>query len=198
MDLLRAHPWCTVVSHVPGQGLVASHYPVLVDEEADDFTVVGHVGKPDDELHQLGSHEMLIIVQGPHGYVSPSWYGSGPAVPTWNFVVAHLHGTPEVVSVEENLRLMDLLVDFFEQQTDAPARLHATPVNSEYAARIVHGTVAFRMKVTRFEAKLKMSQDKPREVSDRVVARLRDPGPFSNPRLATYMESALRDSRDSD
>ena len=188
-ELLRAYPWCAIVSHVPGRGIVVSHYPVLVDEDADELTVFGHVGKPDDKLHELGQHELTVIVEGPQGYISPGWYGSGPAVPTWNFVAAHLTGTPEVVSQAENLRLMDVLVRFFEEQTDAPSLLHATPENSAYAERIIGGTVAFRMRVERFEARRKMSQDKPDDVVARVLDGLAAPGPFRNPPLARYMRA---------
>jgi transcriptional regulator len=190
--LLRDHPWCTIVSHVPGRGIVASHYPVLVDDDADGLTVFSHVGKPDQDLHELGQHELTIIVEGPQGYISPGWYGVSPAVPTWNFVVAHLTGTPEVVTQEENLRLMDVLVNHFEDHMDEPARLHASAANSEYAQRLVHGTVAFRMKVERFEAKRKMSQDKPDAVIDGILEGLARPGLFRNPALADYMR-ALHD-----
>ncbi len=190
--LLRDHPWCTIVSHVPGRGIVASHYPVLVDDDADGLTVFSHVGKPDQELHALGQHELTIIVEGPQGYISPGWYGVSPAVPTWNFVVAHLTGTPEVVTQDENLRLMDVLVNFFEDRMDEPARLHASVANSEYAQRAVHGTVAFRMKVERFEGKRKMSQDKPDAVIDGILEGLVRPGEFQNLPLADYMR-ALRD-----
>lgn len=186
-DLLRDHPWCTIVSHVPGRGIVASHYPVLVDDEADGLTVFSHVGKPDERLHELGDHELTVIVQGPQGYVSPGWYGVTPAVPTWNFVVAHLTGTPQVVSQEENLRLMNALVNFFENRMAEPARLHATAENSAYARHIIDGTVAFRMRVDRFEAKCKMSQDKPADVVDGVIDGLSAPGAFHNPELAAYM-----------
>ncbi len=190
-NLLREYPWCAIVSHVPGRGIVASHYPVLVDDAADGLVVFSHVGKPDQELHELGSHELTVIVQGPQGYISPGWYGVSPAVPTWNFVVAHLTGVPEVVSQEENVRLMDVLVSRFEDRMDQPARLHATAANTEYAERIIGGTVAFRMTVDRFEAKRKMSQDKPDAVVGRVIAGLEAPGPFHNPPLARYM-AAIR------
>ncbi|WP_291381701.1 FMN-binding negative transcriptional regulator [Demequina sp.] len=190
--LLHDHPWCTIVSHAPGRGIVASHYPVLVDDDADGFSVFSHVGKPDERLHELGEHELTIIVEGPQGYISPGWYGVSPAVPTWNFVVAHLTGTPEVVSLEENLRLMDRLVDFFEDQAETPTGLHASAANTAYAKRIVHGTVAFRMTVDRFEAKCKMSQDKPDAVVAGILEGLSRPGPFRNPPLERYMR-ALRD-----
>jgi len=114
--LIRAHPWATIVSSTT-QGLVASHYPVIIDESAstgDDIVLLSHFGRPDDELHELGEHEILIIVQGPHDYVSPSWYGNGEVIPTWDHVTAHLYGTPEILSPEENFAALSLLTDHFE------------------------------------------------------------------------------------
>jgi transcriptional regulator len=72
-DLVRANPWATIVSHNEGE-TVASHYPVLLDEEAEGLSILTHVGRPDEEIHGLGKSEILVIVQGAHGYVSPSWY----------------------------------------------------------------------------------------------------------------------------
>ncbi len=74
--LIRQHPWATFVSSTTN-GLVASHYPVLLDESRDELTLVSHFGRPDDLLHELGEHEVLIIIQGPHDYVSASWYAPG-------------------------------------------------------------------------------------------------------------------------
>jgi transcriptional regulator len=69
-QLIEENPWATFVSH--NGGLVASHYPVLLDADAEELTLLTHLGKPDDELHGIGEGEMLVIVQGQHGYVSPS------------------------------------------------------------------------------------------------------------------------------
>jgi predicted FMN-binding regulatory protein PaiB len=92
--LIRANPWATLVSATT-KGLVASHYPVLLDEEADGLTVLTHVGRPDDQLHQLGAEEMMFVFQGNHGYVSPGWYvPEEMRVSTWNFTVAHCYGAP--------------------------------------------------------------------------------------------------------
>ena len=96
-------------------GLVASHYPVLVDEDGDELTIVSHFGRPDETLHELGQHEILVIVQGPHDYVSPSWYPPGDLVPTWNHVTAHLYGTPEILSDDENYAVLGRLTDHFER-----------------------------------------------------------------------------------
>lgn len=185
--LVRENPWATLVSFVPGKGIVASHYPVLLEEDAEGIVLVSHVGRPDERLHELGAHECMVIVSGPQGYVSPGWYDTSPAVPTWNFAVAHLHGTPELLGDAENLRVLERLVDHFERVLPEPFLMNRSLENADYAARIVHGTVGFRLRVTRFEAKEKMSQDKPAAVVERVIEALGRPGPYANPALAARM-----------
>ena len=186
-DRIRENPWATIVSFVPGRGLVASHYPVLLDEESDGIVLLSHVGRPDERLHELGAHECLVVISGPHGYVSPGWYGTSPAVPTWNFAVAHLHGTPELLDDAENLDVLERLVAHFESPLPEPYLMNRTLENAEYASRIVHGTVGFRMRVERIDAKEKMSQDKPAEVVGRVIEALRQSGRYRNPALADRM-----------
>lgn len=189
--LVRENPWATIISFVPGRGLVASHYPVLLDEEADGIVLLSHVGRPDERLHELGAHEILVIVSGPHGYISPGWYGTSPAVPTWNFAVAHLHGTPEILSDDDNLDVLERLVARFERPLPEPHVMRISQENADYAERIVRGTVGFRMRADRIEAKEKMSQDKPEEVADRIIAALRAPGPYRNTALARRMSAVL-------
>ncbi|SDG28283.1 transcriptional regulator [Sinosporangium album] len=194
-DLVRRNPWCTFVSSVPGRGLVASHYPAILDETAPGIVLLSHVGRPDEQAHELGRHEMLAIVQGPNGYISPTWYGDAVEAPTWNFVVVHAHGTPERLSDEENLEVLDRLVDHFEHPMPTPYRLRGTPERAAYAERAARGTVGFRLPVTRFAAKNKMSQDKSDDVIKRVIEELHSSGPHHNPALATYMENVPRPPR---
>ena len=185
--LIREHPWMTIVSNTDASGLVASHYPVLLDEQDPGIVLLTHVGRPDEELHELGRHEVMVIVQGPHGYISPGWYDASPAVPTWNFVTAHLHGTPELLDADENLKVLETLVDHFEDPMPEPRRMRGTPENSDYADRIASGTVGLRIPITRFVGKNKMSQNKPAETVDRIIDELEGGGPYANPALAAEM-----------
>lgn len=185
--LIRENPFATIVSHTAAGELVASHYPVILDEAAEGIVLLSHVGKPDDLIHELGAHQILVIVQGPHGYISPGWYGTGPAVPTWNFSTAHLYGTPEILSAEENLRVLDRLVEHFEHVMPHPRLMNGTPENAAYAERISAGTVGFRMRVERFVAKDKMSQNKPADTVERIIDGLETDDHYANPALVAEM-----------
>ncbi len=188
--LIGANPWATIVSHT-GAGLVASHYPVLLDTSADagpdEIVLVSHVGRPDEVAHELGQHEVLVVFQGPHGYVSPAWYPPAQFVPTWNHVTAHCWGTPEILSDEENFRVLGELVDHFERPMPEPVSLD---VDEATARRIALGTVGIRIRVSRFDARAKLSQNKAPEVVERIIAGLRADGPYASAALADEMVRA--------
>lgn len=173
-----------LVSHTAA-GNVASHYPVMLEDgPADEISIVSHVGRPDEVAHGLGSGEVLVIIQGPHGYVSPSWYPDGDLVPTWNHVTAHLWGTPEILSPEENYAVLEALVDQFEQRVPRPRSLR---MDEELTRRIARGTVGLRLRVARFEARAKLSQNKPADVVARITDELEADGPYANAALAGEM-----------
>jgi transcriptional regulator len=181
--LIRENPWASIISNT-SRGLVASHYPVILEEDAEGISILSHVGRPDEQLHELGQHEVLVIIQGPHGYISPSWYESGDIVPTWNHVTAHLYGTPELLSADENFRVLSQLVDHFEDSMPYPVHLS---VDEEGARRIALGTVGLRLRVTRFDARLKLSQNKSPEVIDRIIDELQAGEQYANHGLAREM-----------
>ena len=177
--LIRQNPWATFVSPARG-GIVASHYPALLEEDADGIVIVSHFGRPDEELHELGAHEILVIVQGPHDYVSPSLYAPGDLVPTWNHVTAHLYGTPEILGEEENYAMLSRLTDHFEQHRPGGRSLREDEAGTRRAAK---GTVGLRMRVDRFDARAKLSQNKPAEVRERITHSFEE----THPALAAEM-----------
>jgi transcriptional regulator len=188
-DLIRDNPWATLVSGNAGE-LVASHYPILLDEEADGLTIVTHVGRPDERIHGFGNREILLIVQGRHGYISPSWYAPGATrAPTWNFSVAHCYGVPQILDEQENLSVLGRLVEHFERHVEEPMLL-----DPEWGRPVARGTVGIRLPITRFICKIKMSQDKDPVTQRQVIGALRAPGPYHHPGLADDMTRALSGS----
>jgi transcriptional regulator len=188
--LIRENPWGVLVSQASG-GLVASHYPVLLEEDSEELAVVTHLGRPDEEVHELGDGEILLIVQGRHGYVSPSWYAPGAIrAPTWNFSVAHCYGTPEILDEEENLAVLSRLVEHFERHVEKPMLLEP-----DWAQPLARGTIGIRLPIARFLCKIKMSQDKDPVTQRQVIGALRAPGPYHHPGLADDMTRALGRTR---
>ena len=189
--LIEHNPWVTIVSAADG-GLVASHYAVLLDPDRDDLTIVGHVGKPDDLIHGLGERELLVVVQGPHGYISPGWYGDVQSVPTWNFVSAHLSGVPELLTADENLKVLERLVARFESGMPQPRLMWEPPNDPEYVRRLERGTVGFRLTPTRIVGKRKLSQNRPDEVVENIIVELESgAGPYADARLPAEMRRDL-------
>lgn len=184
--LVRANPWATLVSNT-STGLVASHYPVMLDESREEISLLTHVGRPDDEVHELGRHELMMIVQGAQGYVSSGWYDEKPAVPTWNFEVAHFSGVPEILSDEENWQVLSLLTRHFEERLPHPRLLNGSPADEAYARRIMSGTIGLRLTPTRVVAKNKMSQNRTPGIVDTIIGELAGEGPYANPPLADEM-----------
>lgn len=184
--LVWENPWATFVSSTSA-GLVASHYPVILDESREEISLLSHLGRPDEQLHELGSHELMVIVQGPHGYISSSWYDANPAVPTWNFITAHFSGVPEILGDEENLEVLAALVDHFERELPEPRRMRGTPEDSAYADRISAGTVGLRLTPTKIVAKQKMSQNRSDTIVDSIMAELGGDGPYASEALLREM-----------
>lgn len=182
--LVRENPWVTYVSQP--DGMVASHYPTLLDEDADGIVLLTHFGRPDEKLHDVGNgREMLVIVQGAHGYVSPSWYADETdMVPTWNHVTAHLYGVPEVLTEDENFVVLERLVDHFEEGMPGARSLRIDPAT---ARRIAKGTVGIRVPITRVEARKKLSQARTDDDRESVIAHLGGEGRYSHPELADEM-----------
>lgn len=182
-QLIRENPWAIIVSASNGE-LIASHYPVLLDEHSPELAVFTHVGRPDDQLHGFGEDEVLLIVQARHGYISPSWYAPGATrAPTWNFSAAHCYGTPQILGEQANLAVLTRLVEHFERHVGQPMFL-----DPGYGLPLSRGTVGLRIPITRFICKLKLSQDKDPVTRQQVIAALRAPGPYHHPALADDME----------
>ena len=158
--LIRENPWGTLVS-ASSAGLVASHYPILLEEDREELSIVTHLGRPDEKVHELGEHEMLVIIQGPHGYISSSWYGEHVEVPTWRHHHRPSVGCPPASSRRmRNFEVLHRLVRHFEEQVADPRLLDGTPEDAANARRDQKGTIGLRLVPDRVVAKRKMSQNR--------------------------------------
>lgn len=189
-SIIRSVGWATLVSAPPGADPVASHLPVVLDPSEDAGTgvaVLGHLAKRDAEHHRLGRCPAMVIVEGPSTYVSPSYYPPGTWVPTWDFVLTHLHGYAEPLPDTETLGVLTRTIEHFERLNGTDWHLDSS---QEYAASLLTQVTAFRLRATKVVAKAKLSQDKSPAVRAALVRSLRQTGRDRDEQVAALIPLA--------
>lgn len=169
--LLRDYPFATLVTPA-AEGPVVTHLPLLHRPEGGSRgTLIGHFARANPHVEAVGTAESIAIFHGPHAYVSASWYADpARSVPTWNYAVVHLHGPVELATDAATTRkLLDEMIAAFESPRAAPWRL-ALDARSETA--MLGAIIGFSMRVTRVEAKFKLSQNRSADDRERVAAAL--------------------------
>ena len=179
-EVMRDHDFALLVS-VAENSVQATHLPFLYDPEAGpNGALLAHMARANPHWRDLArlaeqGGEALIVFQGPHAYVSPTWYGPGPAVPTWNYVAVHAYGAPRLI--EEPARVRALLERLGAiQEAGQPTPWSLDGQDQAYIARMLRGIVAFEIRVTRFEAKAKLNQNKRPDERRGAIAGLRASG----------------------
>jgi transcriptional regulator len=171
VEHIERHDFGFLISH-GAAGLVASHIPLLVERDGEELHLLGHLARPNPQVADLaGGREVLAVFNGPHAYISPSWYADGPSVPTWNYVDVHAYGTVRPVDDDDWLRrLLRRLSDRQEAGSSAPWRMQDLP--EPYLQGMLKGIIGLDIAVTRLEGKYKLSQNRPAVDRPRVIAAL--------------------------
>ena len=158
--LLAADPFVTLVTTDADGAPFASHLPVLYQREGGRVLIEGHWAKPNPQARHPGP--ALMIVHGPHAYISPGWYPDKEAaarVPTWNYAVAHLSGRLQAYEDEEALAgLVSRLSERFEADVGQDWRFEP---GREDHRRQLRGIVGFRFEPASVALKFKLSQNHP-------------------------------------
>jgi transcriptional regulator len=142
-------------------GLVASHIPFLIERDGEQLHLHGHLARPNPQVADLArGGEVLAIFHGPHAYISPNWYETGPSVPTWNYADVHAYGTVQLVEDDEWLRrFLARLSARHEARNPVPWRVQDLP--GAYVETMLKGIIGLDIAVTRLEGKYKLSQNRP-------------------------------------
>ncbi|MFO1483408.1 MAG: FMN-binding negative transcriptional regulator [Verrucomicrobiaceae bacterium] len=168
---MQQHSFATIITH---DGCIphATHMPVLLEaNQGQQGTLVSHMARANPQWkHFEDGREVLVIFTGPHAYVSPAWYASAPAVPTWNYTAVHAYGIPRLINDHDRFaqRLRDL-VEFYESGREGRWD-GELPV--EYRVKLMRGIVGVEIEITRLEGKFKLSQNRSPEDQQRVIAAL--------------------------
>lgn len=198
MAFCSAHPFALLVTH-GRQGLFATHLPVILKREADaGAAFFGHVARANPHWQNTDSgSEALLVFSGPQAYVTPSWYATkketAKVVPTWNYASVHVRGhvswPHDAAFLAENL---SDLTDRHEAGRDHPWAMSDAP--EDFLAMQMRAIVGMRFAVSSFDAKMKMSQNRPAADVDGVISGLAASGEAGDAAVAELV-AALRGNR---
>ena len=183
---MRHHSFATIVSH-DGLAPFATHVPVLFkQDERGHPSIVTHVARANPQWRHFASgQEVMVIFQGPHAYISPSWYETAPAVPTWNYAAVHAYGMPRIIHDRD--QVVDLLKELVETFEAGRENRWAGEMPEEFRDRLIGGIVAFEISVSRIEAKHKLSQGRSETDVKGVIAALSSSADQTERELAAMM-----------
>jgi transcriptional regulator len=162
----------------------------VLEEESGEFgTLRAHVARANPQWrHFEEGREALIVFQGPHAYISPSWYETQPAVPTWNYAAVHAYGVPQLLDASGLKALLYTMVALYEGVGEEGWQFE---MGAEYVEQMMRGIVGFEIPIARLEGKLKMSQNRSETDRRRVIERLQSSERASDQDTAKMMQSLL-------
>jgi transcriptional regulator len=159
--LIESHPFGLLMTTRDGAPF-GTHLPFLLDRAAGHL--LGHLARANPQWRGLEGGEALAVFTGPHAYVSPGWYEAAGVVPTWNYTAVHAYGRCSLVEGEGLLDILRRSVAAFDREGWVPDEAHM--------GKLAAGVVGFRMEVSRWEGKWKLSQNHPAERQMKVAAAL--------------------------
>ena len=189
--LMHDHPFATLITPAVPEPVI-SHVPLLLVPGCEPHgMLVGHVARANPHWKSLQGVESIAVFHGPHAYVSPSWYAEpAKAVPTWNYAAIHAHGVAEPIENEvESRAVLDALVHRFEGYREKPWTFAMAPPQRD---ALVRSIVAFRLRIKRIDAKFKLSQNRPADDRNRVMAALDAEGHPESAATAAWMAMYAR------
>ena len=183
---IRQHSFGVLVSTHEQRPFV-SHLPFLYEPGMGGHgKLLGHMARANPQWQSLADgQETLTVFQGPHAYISPSWYDA-PGVPTWNYAVVHVHGTAKLIEDVSSLwRLVQRMTEHYEAAFERPWQPKLSETERE---RLLGMIVGFEVAITDIQGKFKLSQNRSPELRGNVIRHLRAGGSPDGAAVAALME----------
>jgi transcriptional regulator len=162
--LISENPFGLLVTHGAG-GLDASPVPFVMTQNNTELVLTGHA-----QCAALAGGAAMAVFGGPHAYISPGWYRTQPAVPTWDYAAVHVHGSLERLEGEA---LMDVLRALAQGD---PGGFDVDAMEPGYRDGMLKAIRGFRLRAERIEAQWKMSQNRSTADREGVISALRAQG----------------------
>lgn len=182
---LKENAFGILVTHKDGKSC-ATHIPLEFATKDDGTEIIhAHISKANEQVgHLINGTEVLCIFNGPHSYISASWYDF-EEVSTWNYSAVHVRGTLKILDAAGLHKSVKVLMDKYEAPQENPIDMDKL---SEKTMRQINGIIGFEIAITEIHAVKKMSQNRDDKNHTAIVTRLRKTGNSGEKAVAEEME----------
>ncbi|ADP30999.1 FMN-binding negative transcriptional regulator [Bacillus atrophaeus] len=189
-DFVQNNSFGTIVTTAQGKP-IATHLPLQLMKEGDTYYITGHIAYGNPQWRTFETCEdVLVMFQGPHAYISSSWYEK-ENVPTWNYQAVHLYGTASILNEEELKHDLTMLLQKYEKHRKNP--ILWDKLSPQLLESQLKGIVGFKIKVGEIQASYKLSQNRNETDYMNIIDQLRKKGDPNSKQMAELMEKRLKD-----
>ena len=175
-NFIQQNSFGMLMSQCQGE-TVASHLPFYRSSKKQ---LQAHLAKTNPQWEDLDGQRVLVILTGPHDYISPTWYEKPGGVPTWNYQAVHIYGRAQCYTDTERLDdLVKELSNRYESQRPSPWQADFNP-------KMLNAIVGIDISIEDIQCKYKLSQNRSQSEIENVSAELEVAG---NPSLAAAMRT---------
>ena len=167
--------------------ILATHIPFdLYKNQDGQMYLQGHVAKGNPQWKEFATQsEVLVIFNGPHSYISSSWYDH-ENVPTWNYIAVHVYGKINILSGEPLLSSLKKMVDKYEKGSKNPVSV--STMSESFLKKQINGIVGFEIEITELQAAYKLSQNRDAKNQQAIVDALNETNDTQAKAIAAAME----------
>ncbi|MFD1397031.1 FMN-binding negative transcriptional regulator [Kroppenstedtia eburnea] len=157
LDFVETNAFATIVTMKDNKP-IATHLPLRLSKKEDTYYLTGHFAYGNPQWRTLAENDqVLVMFQGPHAYISSSWY-SHEDVPTWDYQAVHIYGKASVLEKEELVKDLTGMLEKYEAHREHPVLWDT--LSPSLLERELKGIVGFQVKIEDIQASYKSSQNK--------------------------------------
>lgn len=167
--------------------LWATHIPLELDKNSlGQDVLVGHISKGNKQWKEFNENEeVLAIFNGPHTYISSSWYDH-ENVPTWNYIAVHVYGKIRIIEGDELLTTLKKLVNKYEAHSKHPITVEG--ISKSFLENELRGIIGFEIVITDLQAAFKLSQNRDDKNKERIITELQSREDSASKQIADHMK----------
>ncbi|KAF0822107.1 FMN-binding negative transcriptional regulator [Cytobacillus firmus] len=188
-EFVQSNSFGTIVTVKQGRP-IAAHLPLQLIKEGDTCYLTGHMAYGNPQWRTFAdSDDVLVMFQGPHAYISSSWY-EDENVPTWNYQAVHAYGQVSILSEEELKGDLAILLQKYEKHRKNPVLWDT--LSPELVEQQLKGIVGFKIKVQEIQAANKLSQNRNERDYQNIIHKLYEERDFNSKQMARLMERKVK------